>query len=57
MKLNPLYYMVELFRQPLYSGTIPELSVWLIAAAFALVAILLGGFIFTWRSNEYAYRL
>jgi ABC-2 type transport system permease protein len=37
IKLNPMYYMVELFRQPLLNGTVPELNYWLIAAGSALI--------------------
>jgi ABC-type polysaccharide/polyol phosphate export permease len=56
-KLNPLYYMMILFREPLYNGTVPSLSTWLIATGFALTALILGGVIFTSKSNEYAYRI
>lgn len=55
--INPFYYIVTLFREPLFNGTVPDLSVWLIASAFALLSILIGSFIFTSRSNEYAYRI
>jgi ABC-type polysaccharide/polyol phosphate export permease len=57
LKINPLYYMVTIFRDPLLNGTVPALSVWLIAGGFALLAVLFGGYIFTSRSNEYAYRI
>ncbi len=56
-KLNPLYYMIALFREPLYNGLIPPLSDWLIATGFAVAAFVLGGLIFTSKSNEYAYRI
>jgi ABC-type polysaccharide/polyol phosphate export permease len=57
MLFNPLYYMVSLFRDPLYLGTVPELSTWLISAGFALFALIVGGLIFTARASEYAYRI
>jgi ABC-2 type transport system permease protein len=56
-KLNPLYHMLILFREPLYHGVVPALSTWLISAGFALTALILGGVIFTSKSNEYAYRI
>jgi ABC-2 type transport system permease protein len=56
-KLNPLYHMLILFREPLYNGVVPGLSTWLISAGFALTALTLGGVIFTSKSNEYAYRI
>ncbi len=55
--LNPLYYMITIFRDPIYNGTIPPLNIWLIAAGFSLAALILGGVIFTSKSNEYAYRI
>jgi ABC-2 type transport system permease protein len=57
LKLNPLYYLVEIFRKPFFEGVTPELHVWLIAAGSALVVLVLGGLIFTAKSNEYAYRI
>lgn len=57
LKLNPLYYLLEIFRQPLFNGTIPHPNVWLIAASSAIIALVLGGWIFTTKSNEYAYRI
>lgn len=57
IRLNPLYYMLELVREPLYSGVIPEPSVWLIAASLALIAMVIGGYVFTSRANEYVYRI
>ena len=56
-KLNPLYHMMILFREPLYNGVVPPLHTWLIATGFALTALILGGVIFTSKSNEYAYRI
>jgi ABC-type polysaccharide/polyol phosphate export permease len=57
IKLNPLYYMIEIFRQPLLSGTIPPLNYWLISSTCALLAMIIGGYLFTSKSNEYAYRI
>lgn len=57
MLFNPLYYMVSLFRDPLYLGTVPGLSYWLISAGFAVLALVVGGIIFTARASEYAYRI
>jgi ABC-type polysaccharide/polyol phosphate export permease len=56
-RFNPLYYYVELFRQPLLFGIMPSWDIWLPALGFALVTVLLGGFVFTAKSSEYAYRL
>ncbi|HEX6304638.1 MAG TPA: ABC transporter permease [Anaerolineales bacterium] len=57
LKLNPLYYILEIFRQPLFNGTIPDPNVWLVATGSAVTVLILGGWIFTTKSNEYAYRI
>jgi ABC-2 type transport system permease protein len=56
-RLNPMLYLLQIFRDPLYMGTVPEGHVWGIAAGFAFSAFIAGGLIFTARSNEYAYRI
>lgn len=56
-KLNPLLHLIQIFRDPLFTGTIPDWRVWAIAAGCAVVTFILGGVIFTARSNEYAYRI
>jgi ABC-type polysaccharide/polyol phosphate export permease len=55
--LNPMVYMVQIFRQPILQGTVPEPIVWLITIVSALIAIIIGSLVFTSKSNEYAYRL
>lgn len=56
LKLNPMYYLLQVFRRPLYEGVIPEWSEWAIATTVALAAFIAGSVIFTSRINEYAYR-
>ena len=56
-RLNPMLYLLQIFRDPLFLGVVPEWPVWAIAAGFAFTAFLAGGLIFTARSNEYAYRI
>lgn len=55
-KLNPMYHFVTLFRTPLYTGELPSVNEWLIAGAIAVLTLLIGAFVFTAKSNEYAYR-
>ena len=55
--LNPMVYMVQIFRQPILQGTVPEPIVWLITVVSALTAVIIGSLVFTSKSNEYAYRL
>ena len=56
-QLNPMYHLIQLFRDPLFTGTVPDWESWALSAAFALVVFIIGGFVFTSRSYEYAYRL
>jgi ABC-type polysaccharide/polyol phosphate export permease len=55
-QLNPMTHLITIFREPIYNGVVPELYEWVISAIFALLIFILGGLIFTARSNEYAYR-
>jgi ABC-type polysaccharide/polyol phosphate export permease len=57
LKLNPLYYLLETLRKPLFEGVTPDFQTWLIAAGSAFLALILGGLIFTAKSDEYAYRV
>ncbi|HEX7972859.1 MAG TPA: ABC transporter permease [Anaerolineales bacterium] len=57
IKLNPMYYLITAFRTPLYKGVVPGWDIWLPAAGFAILAFLVGGLVFTAKSNEYAYRI
>lgn len=56
MKFNPMYWMVNLFRIPVYNGRIPAMIELLPTIVIAIVALLTGWLIFAWRSNEFAYR-
>ncbi len=56
-RINPVYYYVEGFREPLMTGVLPGWNIWLPAIAFALGTFLIGGLVFTAKSSEYAYRL
>ena len=55
-KLNPMYYMVEMIRVPFLGGTFPALNELLIALGWAVGALIAGWYVFTSKSNEYAYR-
>jgi ABC-type polysaccharide/polyol phosphate export permease len=56
-RLNPMLYLLQIFRDPLYNGVVSSWEVWAIAAGSAVIAFLAGGLIFTSKSNEYAYRI
>lgn len=55
IKINPMYYILECFRSPIFSGVIPDAGILLGATASAVVAFLIGGMLFASRSNEIPY--
>jgi ABC-type polysaccharide/polyol phosphate export permease len=57
LTLNPLYYMVEIVRTPIYDGRLPELGTFLIAVGLALASVALGAWVFTRKADEFAYHI
>ena len=57
LHLNPLYYLVKLWRLPLYDGLWPTWGEIWPAAAIAIGMLLVGWFFFTSKSDEFAYRV
>lgn len=56
LKFNPLYYLVALFRIPIFDGQVPVFTDWMIGAAVSLITLWLGWAVFTSKSDEFAYR-
>jgi homopolymeric O-antigen transport system permease protein len=54
--LNPMYHLIEMFRLPLFEGTVPHWPTLLISTGMALVALISGWLIFTGSADELAYR-
>ena len=54
--LNPMYYMVEFFRKPIYQGMLPSWPLFAVGVGIALLTLLIGWFVFSWKSDEFAYR-
>ncbi len=57
LRLNPLYYLLEIFRLPIYEGFVPDASVWIIAASLAFGMLIAGWWLFTAKADEFAYRV
>ena len=55
LKINPLYYMVKIFRLVLYDGQFPTSSMFLLAAGISGGMLLLGWFVFTKKADRFAY--
>jgi ABC-2 type transport system permease protein len=55
--LNPMYYMINLFRVPIFDGRIPTPQEFLVTGGIAIVTLLLGWFVFSQKADEFAYRV
>lgn len=55
-KVNPMYYLVKLFRSSVYDGTLPNMNDLLPAIIFSLGMLIIGWGFFTYKSKEFAYR-
>lgn len=57
VRLNPMFYLIELFRAPIYYGEIPGLPLVLISGAISIFTLFVGWMFFTQKSDEFAYRV
>ena len=55
--INPMYYLINVFRIPLLDGRIPTLEEILPAALCGIVALIIGWIFFTSKSDEFSYRI
>jgi ABC-type polysaccharide/polyol phosphate export permease len=56
-RLNPMYWLVKIFRAPIVDQSLPALSDFGIAAAISIIMLVIGWLVFTSKSDEYAYRI
>jgi ABC-type polysaccharide/polyol phosphate export permease len=56
-RINPMYWMIKLFRALIYEGRIPPFSEIWPALAWAFGALIFGWIFFSSKSDEYAYRI
>jgi len=54
--LNPMYYFVQIFRLPVYEGSLPSWDNLLIGSTIAIITLLLGWIIFSKKSDDFPYR-
>jgi len=53
--LNPMYYLVQVFRKPIYDGTIPAASLVLVSLGLSAVVLVSGWVYFCRRTDRMAY--
>ncbi len=56
-RLNPLYNLIRIFRDPIYNGTLPTTGEFLYSGGVALVTLLVGWLVFSMKADEFAYRV
>jgi ABC-type polysaccharide/polyol phosphate export permease len=55
--LNPLFYFVEIFRQPIHAGVLPDGGMIVRAFSISIGTLIAGWWFFTRKSDEFAYRV
>jgi ABC-2 type transport system permease protein len=53
--LNPMYYLILLFRVPIYDGVLPSLPLILAATGISLVTLTIGWIYFSHQTDKFAY--
>jgi ABC-2 type transport system permease protein len=53
--LNPMYYLILLFRVPIYDGVLPSLSLILAAVFISLLTLVIGWIYFSHQTDKFAY--
>jgi ABC-2 type transport system permease protein len=52
---NPLYYLIQTFRKPVYDGVLPSLALVLTSVAISLVVFISGWIYFSNRAERFAF--
>ncbi len=55
LHLNPMYYLINMFRIPIYEGSLPSLEIILVGAAVSLLTLILGWVYFSHQADQFAY--
>jgi ABC-2 type transport system permease protein/lipopolysaccharide transport system permease protein len=54
-QMNPMGYLLDLFRDPIYFGRVPQTSTILISVGVSLLSLLIGWWTFTRKAKDLAY--
>ncbi len=57
IKLNPMYYLITLFRMPIMNDTPPQPEIFLIAGAISFFTLGIGWVFFSQKADEFAYHI
>ena len=53
--LNPMYYLISMFRTTIFDGVLPTLEILLIGVAISLATLLIGWIYFSSQMDDFAY--
>jgi ABC-type polysaccharide/polyol phosphate export permease len=56
-KLNPFFYLVDLFHVIIYQAKIPDISAWLICLGLTILSLTIGSIVFNSKEKDVVYRL
>jgi ABC-type polysaccharide/polyol phosphate export permease len=54
---NPMYGLVKLFRIPIFYGRLPTMEEFVFPAIIAILFFVIGWFFFSYKSDEFAYKI
>lgn len=54
--LNPMYYLIQIFRQPIYEGSLPSFPILAMGVGIASLTLIAGWVIFSYKADEFTYR-
>jgi len=57
VKLNPLYYFLELYHSIIYRGELPSINTIIVATLISVFTLGIGWWLFAKRADEFAYRI
>jgi ABC-type polysaccharide/polyol phosphate export permease len=52
---NPMYYLILMFRVPIYDGVLPSLPLCLIGTGIAISTLVIGWVYFSYQADKFAY--
>ncbi|HEY3473922.1 MAG TPA: ABC transporter permease [Anaerolineales bacterium] len=55
LHLNPMYYLITMFRVPIYEGSLPSVEIVLMGAAISLLTLVIGWVYFSYQADKFAY--
>ena len=53
--LNPMYYLISMFRAPIYEGSLPSLNILIVGIAVSVLTLLVGWIYFSSQMDNFAY--